>query len=1054
MSADRNLLVGMLALHNGFVSREQLLDALNAWMLRKETPLGDLFRERGLMAEDDLRLLDGLVDRQIQRHGGARKSLASLRVDPEARRDLARLADDDVQASVAALHEAATPAPDMTPPPPRSESPESNGSLPAKALRYQRMHAHANGGLGEVFVALDEELNRRVALKQIQEPYAEDADSRRRFVREAKITGNLEHPGVVPVYGLLTDGDGRPVYAMRFIKGESLHDAIARFHAAEKPGRDPGERSLSLRDLLTRFVAVCNAVGYAHSRGILHRDLKPANVMLGEYGETLVVDWGLARVLVQSDPEQTAPYSLVRLNDAETETRLGKALGTPAYMPPEQARGEHDRVGMHSDVWALGATLYALLTGRAPYRGPDVMLSATMCEFPPPRQVNPRAPRALEAVCLKAMASKPEDRYATARVLAAEVEHWLADEPVTAYREPLVDRARRWGRRNRPLVASGVVLLATGVVGLSVGLWAVGKEQTRAAQALERALLAEKEANGNFEQARKAVDDCFGLAKDDPLLQAEHLRKVRLLLLKKTLPFYEVFAAKTPDDEALLARQADYLFRVASITEEINRKSDALLNYERARDILLQFSETRPEVSEHQANLARTLYHLGWLQSETGKPQGALESYLHARDILLRLGRAYPGVAEHQAELAKIWNGLGSLQSETGKPQEAIKSYLLARDIRLRLSNAHPELPEHQEALATTWHNLGNLQSRTGEPQEALESYLRARDIRLSLIKAHPEVTQYQARLAKTWIELGLHQDETGKPQEALPSYEQAREILLRLSQAHPEVTLYQARLAKTWNNLGILQGRTGKPQEAVRSYERARDIYLQLIKSHPEAPDYHVDLAGTHVNLANLQRDTGNASEGLKSVNQAIPLLLSARQYEPRNPTYRLYLRNAHWSRAVTLAQLGRHRDAAADWGEVLRLNAVPADSAGIRLKRLGALMRAGDHYDARAQVEDLAGDPALADNSVYNLSCAAALSAAAVARDASRPLPERDKQAEAWSRRAVELLRRAATAGFFRVPANRAHLAKDADLAFLRDRADFRAFLQTLPPVPPAKP
>src|SRR5262249_27501248 len=155
---------------------------------------------------------------------------------------------------------------------------------------------------------------------------------------------------------------------------------------------------------------------------------------------TLVVDWGLARVLVQADPEQTAPYSLVRLSDAETETRLGKALGTPAFMPPEQAAGEHDRVGTHSDVWALGATLYALLTGRAPYRGPDVMLAAPLGEFPPPRQVNTRVPRALEAVCLKAMASKPEDRYATARALAAEVEHWLADEPVTAYREPLVER--------------------------------------------------------------------------------------------------------------------------------------------------------------------------------------------------------------------------------------------------------------------------------------------------------------------------------------------------------------------------------------------------------------------------------------------------------------------------------------------------------------------------------------------------------------------------------------------------------------------------------------
>ncbi len=960
MSADRNLLFGMLALHNGFVSREQLLDALNAWMLRKETPLGDIFRERGVVAEDDLRLLDGLVDRQIQRHGGAQKSLASLRVDPEARRDLARLADDDVQASVAALHEAATPAPDGTLQPALA-SPEPPASLPGGKLRYQRMHAHAKGGLGEVFVALDEELNRRVALKQIQEPYAEDADSRRRFVREAKITGNLEHPGVVPVYGLLTDEDGRPVYAMRFIKGESLHDAIQRFHAAEKPGRDPGERSLSQRDLLTRFVAVCNAVGYAHSRGVLHRDLKPANVMLGEYGETLVVDWGLARVLVQTDPEQTAPYSLVRLNDAETETRLGKALGTPAFMPPEQARGEHDRVGTHSDVWALGAMLYAVLTGRSPYRGPDVMLAATMCEFSPPRQVNARVPRALEAVCLKAMASEPKDRYATARALAAEVEHWLADEPVTAYREPLVDRARRWGRRNRTAVASAMMLLLASVVGLSAGLWAVNRERARtraewerAEENLGRALEAEREATANFEQARKAVDDCFGLAKNDPLLQAENLRKVRQLLLKKTLPFYESFAAKKPDDEKLLWRQADYLSRVGYVTWEIGREADALKSYERARDI------------------------------------------------------------------------------------------------QVRLCQAHPEVARFQAYLAATWNNLGNLQRETGKPQEALQSFGRARDIRQRLVKAHPEVSEHQAGLAATWNDLGLLQSEAGKTPEALRSYERARDISRRLVKAHPEVSEYQAGLAATWNNLGLLQSEAGKTPEALSSYGEARGIRLRLATAHPEVTRYQADLAGTYVNLSNLHRAGGKAEEALKSLNQAIPLLVAARQREPLHPTYRLFLRNAHVSRAEALVQLRRHRDAIADWDEALPLNDNPADSAYFRLSRVDALARAGDHRRAMAEVEDLARGQALPAESLYDLSCDAALSATAVARDASRPLPERDKQAEVWSRQAVELLQRAAKAGFFRDPANRTHLDKDADLAFLRDRDDFRAFVQTLPPVP----
>src|SRR5262249_38938352 len=163
--------------------------------------------------------------------------------------------------------------------------------------------ARGGGGLGRVSVASDEELHREVALKEIQEQHASDPASRSRFVLEAEVTGGLEHPGIVPVYGLGQYADGRPFYAMRLIKGDSLKDAIARFHETEGPGRDAGEQVVEFRKLLGRFIDVCNAIAYAHSRGVLHRDIKPDNVMLGKYGETLVVDWGLAKVMGQrSDP--------------------------------------------------------------------------------------------------------------------------------------------------------------------------------------------------------------------------------------------------------------------------------------------------------------------------------------------------------------------------------------------------------------------------------------------------------------------------------------------------------------------------------------------------------------------------------------------------------------------------------------------------------------------------------------------------------------------------------------------------------------------------------
>jgi serine/threonine protein kinase len=187
--------------------------------------------------------------------------------------------------------------------------------------RFRILRPHAKGGLGQVSVALDQELNREVALKEIQPRHADDQVSRERFVLEAEITGGLEHPGIVPVYALGQGPDGRPFYAMRFVKGDSLKDAIERFHNVEVAERDPGEQSVAFRELLGRFVDVCNAVAYAHSRGVLHRDLKPSNVMLGKYGETLLVDWGLAKSVDRPEVKVTDRPTLVRVDPRKMPDR-------------------------------------------------------------------------------------------------------------------------------------------------------------------------------------------------------------------------------------------------------------------------------------------------------------------------------------------------------------------------------------------------------------------------------------------------------------------------------------------------------------------------------------------------------------------------------------------------------------------------------------------------------------------------------------------------------------------------------------------------------------
>lgn len=311
--------------------------------------------------------------------------------------------------------------------------------------KYRPLDELGRGGMSIVYLAEDTVLGRKVALKVVATA-AGRAEIVERMRTEARVIAGLEHPGIVPVHDAGMLPDGRVYYAMKRVDGKRL-DELAP--------------TMALPERLRAFQRICEAVAFAHAHGVVHRDLKPENVMIGPFGEVLVMDWGVAKVL--ADADGASPRSPAQGGSAPG-TADGQIIGTLAYMAPEQAEGSAERTGTAADIYALGATLHFLLTGRAPFdeaaaqrraRGEPRLAPA------PPRRIDPDVPRPLESIVLRAMAAEPAGRYGSASEVAAEVARFLDGERVLAHREGLFEQAGRlFARYQAPIL----ILLAYLVV--------------------------------------------------------------------------------------------------------------------------------------------------------------------------------------------------------------------------------------------------------------------------------------------------------------------------------------------------------------------------------------------------------------------------------------------------------------------------------------------------------------------------------------------------------------------------------------------------------------
>jgi serine/threonine-protein kinase len=909
----RDLLFGLLALQNGMVTRDQLIMAFTVWSAGRGKPLAELLAEQGVLQPEHRTLLDALADAHLKLHGNKpEKSLAALELNQSTRDSLAAAAGPSVEATLGHVGLGSTERAAMDA---DRTTTYAVGSVTSDGQRFRVLRPHARGGLGAVFVALDSELNREVALKQILDHHADDPISRQRFIQEAEITGGLEHPGIVPVYGLGTYDGGRPYYAMRFVKGDSLKEAIEAFHSDEGLRSDVSRRSLATRALLRRFVDVCNAIEYAHSRGVLHRDIKPGNVIVGRHGETLVVDWGLAKPLGCVEPPATAGERPLTLSSASgsAETLPGSALGTPAYMSPEQATGDLEHLGPQSDVYSLGATLYCLLTGKAPFDGDagDVLRSVQRGSFSPPRKVDASVDAALEAVCLKAMALQPGDRYASPKMLADDVERWMADEPVKAWREPLGRRAQRWARRNRTAVTTAAALLLMAVVTLSVSTLLVNRERAR--------------AEANFRQARAAVDEYLTKVSESKLLEVPGLQPLRKELLESARKYYEDFLRQHGGDPTVRAEAAATYYRLAILTSLIGSKDAALALFGKALGLYQGLVRAHPEATRFQSDLAICCNDLANVYRLTGRSVEALATQRRALEIRERLADAHPRGARFQNELAKSYASLGTLHVHAGRVPDARVHFQKALAIHERLTaDPNPDLQFPTDLgkrynssaalrndLARTYLNISYAQFAVGETSESLYFRQQARAIAVQLVHDRPADVEQKALLATAVSDIAVILDHLGQPKASLRAYDEARDILEAIIAANPALWDQRKHLAETYKNLARILLTHGRSAEALRFAGKSQVLLQELVAENPSITWFRWVLAEDDRSFAALYLRLGRMADAQHQLEAALAILEKLVADDASVLEFRSTLAAAHHDLGYILAR-SQQREAA----------------------------------------------------------------------------------------------------------------------------------------------
>ena len=779
--------------------------------------------------------------------------------------------------------------------------------LPPIDPRFYAVGAElARGGMGRILAARDRRLGRPVAIKELLRAAP---GARARFEREARITARLQHPSIVSLYEAGRWPGGEPFYVMKLVEGKPLDKAIAGRGFEERLG------------LVSHVIAVVDALAYAHGKGVIHRDLKPSNVLIGDHGETVVIDWGLAKVL--SETEADGAESSVPPASGD-ETVAGSVLGTPAYMPPEQARGE--AVGPRADVYALGAILHHVLTGEPLYRGAttDEVLAQVLAAPPRPiAEVEPRVPPDLVTIVDKAIARDPAARYASAVELADDLKRFQTGQLVGAHRYTMGQLVRRWLRRHRVAVAVAGVMLAALAATLVVSVRRIVAERDEANR--QRTL-----ARANQSESEDLISFMLGDLRD-------RLAKLgRLDLLEapamKALAYYERRSDAGSDEQR--AQRARAIDNLGQVLLAQGRTADALAQQRAALAIRLELAARHPDDPTHQHAVLVSRQRVGSILKDQGDFAGALAEYRQVLELADALVGREPGHAKWQQSRALGHRLVGDALGGQGDTDAALAEHRAALAIveeharraptddewqaSLGMSHARVAdrlatrgdqagaLVERRAALAITEQRLardpGNADLQrevafdqeavargletVGQRSEALAEYRASLAILERLASVDPSDARVQGEIARRHSQIGNALLQEGKSAEALVEHQAALRLRERRAALNPTDTSTQSDLATTRERLGNHYKSMGKPDEALASYKAGLEIMERLAATGGK-PDWNGDVAIFHGRIADVLDDRGDLDGALAEERLALERRAALVKRDPGNASW-----------------------------------------------------------------------------------------------------------------------------------------------------------------------